>query len=344
MTRCERTGLELHIDRYINILGYSLKLINDGDTAVSPGAIFLRRTLLVLVAGSAAQASALELTLTQVSPRVYSAIGETQPPSYENAGHNNNLTFIVGDDGVVVINGGDNYLLAEALHRQIRKVTDAPVRWVINENGQGHAFLGNSYWQAQGVPIIAHEAARTEIEAHGHAALRRMQERNREKAEGTSVVAPDETFKDRKSLDPGGVPIELIAFGEAHSPGDISVWLPDQKILIAGDIAFHQRLLGVFPDTKVQAWIISFQAMAELAPEIVVPGHGAPTDLAAITRETYDYLVYLTDQVEQILNADGDLSDAYAIDQSAYAHLDTFDELAVKNAGRVFQRMEMEYF
>ena len=282
--------------------------------------------------------------MTQVSPRVYSAIGETQPPSYENAGHNNNLSFIVADDGVVVVNGGDNYLLAEALHRSVREVTDLPVRWVINENGQGHAFLGNSYWHAQGVPIIAHEAAGTEIEEHGHAALRRMKERLREKAEGTTVVAPDETFADRRSLDLGGVRIELIAFGEAHSPGDISVWLPEQSILIAGDIAFHQRLLGVFPDTNVQAWILSFQAMARLQPEIVVPGHGPPTDLATITRETYDYLVYLTDQVEQILDADGDLSDAYAIDQSAYAHLDTFDELAVKNAGRVFQRMELEYF
>jgi glyoxylase-like metal-dependent hydrolase (beta-lactamase superfamily II) len=302
------------------------------------------RALLLLAVGSVARASALELEVTQVSPRVYSAIGETQPPSYENAGHNNNLSFIVADDGVVVVNGGDNYLLAAALHRSIREVTDLPVRWVINENGQGHAFLGNSYWHAQGVPVIAHEAAKTEIEAHGHVALRRMQERNREKADGTTVVAPDETFIDRRSFDLGAVRIELIAFGEAHSPGDISVWLPDQKVLIAGDIAFHQRLLGVFPDTNVQAWILSFEAMAKLEPEMVVPGHGAPTDLATITRETYDYLVYLTDQVAQILDADGDLSDAYAIDQSAYAHLDTFDELAVKNAGRVFQRMELEYF
>lgn len=325
--------------------------MNDEDTIVdcirsrSTSAMNLtRRALLLLALGGAAHASAIELNITQVSPRVYSAIGETQPPSYENAGHNNNLSFIVADDGVVVVNGGDNYLLAEALHRRIRDVTDAPVRWVINENGQGHAFLGNSYWHAQGVPIIAHEAARSEIEAHGHAMLRRMQDRNREKANGTYVVAPDETFVGRRSLDLAGVRIELISFGEAHSPGDISVWLPDQKLLIAGDIAFHQRLLGVFPDTNVQAWIVSFQAMAELQPKIVVPGHGAPTDLASITRETHDYLVYLTDQVQQILDADGDLSDAYAIDQSAYAHLDTFDELAVKNAGRVFQRMELEYF
>ena len=66
--------------------------------------------------------------------------------------------------------------------------------------------------------------------------------------------------------------------------------------------------------------------------------------MAEITRYTRDYLQYLTDEIEKILEEDGDLADAYAIDQSAYSHLDTFDELAGKNAGRLFQTMEMEMF
>ena len=88
----------------------------------------------------------------EVIPGVWSAIGATAPPTYENSGHNNNLSFIVTDDGVVVINGGAAAILAEALHAEIKTVTDQPVKLVINENGQGHAVLGNSYWAAQGVP------------------------------------------------------------------------------------------------------------------------------------------------------------------------------------------------
>lgn len=45
-------------------------------------------------------------------PGVWSATGATAPPSYENAGHNNNLSFVVTGDGVVVVNGGASYLLA----------------------------------------------------------------------------------------------------------------------------------------------------------------------------------------------------------------------------------------
>ena len=101
----------------------------------------------------------------EVIPHVWSAIGATAPPTYENAGHNNNLSFIVTGDGVVVVNGGASARLAAALHDEIRAVTDQPVRLVINENGQGHAMLGNSYWADQGVEILAHEDAIAEVVA-----------------------------------------------------------------------------------------------------------------------------------------------------------------------------------
>ena len=72
---------------------------------------------------------------------------------------------------------------------------------------------------------------------------------NREKAAGTEIVTPDETFEDRMVLDLGGVSAEMINFGPAHSAGDISVWLPERNVIIAGDMAFHQRLLPLLSVT-----------------------------------------------------------------------------------------------
>jgi len=60
----------------------------------------------------------------KVKDNVYSAIGATAPGTYANSGHNNNLSFIVTDEGVLVFNAGDNYLLAQALHTEIKKITD----------------------------------------------------------------------------------------------------------------------------------------------------------------------------------------------------------------------------
>ena len=300
--------------------------------------------LLVSSPSSGFAAEVFTLEITEVAPGVYSAIGATKPPSYDNRGHNNNLSFIVTSDGVLVVNGGDNYLLAEALHRSIESITDQPVRWVVDENGQGHAVLGNSYWSTLGVLSIALQPACEEIREQGQMILKRMLERNNERGDGTFLAAPDICFEKSLHLTLGETTIQILTFGPAHSPGDISVWLPQQKILIAGDIAFHQRLLAIFPDTHVAQWLASFEQMMDLQPEIIVPGHGFPTDLETIKIYTYDYLVYLSSEVARILEEDGDLSEAYDIDQSAYANLDTFDELSRKNAGRLFLQMEMDSF
>jgi len=276
-------------------------------------------------------------------PGVWSAIGATAPPGKANAGHNNNLSFIVTGDGVIVINGGACALLAEALHAEIKKVTDEPVRMVINENGQGHAMLGNTYWAKQGIPILAHTDAAAEFKAHGYDILSRMKVYNEELAEGTEVTPPTETFDDKYVIDMGRFHIEVLHLGPAHSSGDISVWLPEQSLVIAGDMAFHERMLPIFPDTETGAWIETWENEFEkLNATYVIPGHGHPTNMDQVRRYTHDYLVYLRGKIQEHLDNGGSLDDAYYVDQSPYKHLDTFEELATKNAGYVYVEMEFE--
>jgi len=279
----------------------------------------------------------------EVIPGVYSAIGATAPPTYENAGHNNNLSFIVTGDGVVVINGGAAYGLAKALHEEIKAVTDQPVKLVFNENGQGHAMLGNSYWADQGVPIVAHEDAAQEIEDYGAQSLATMERINQEQHEGTRIVLPTETFAESYVVERGDFRIEARYLGPAHSPGDIVVWLPKQELVISGDMAFHERMLPIFEHTYTADWLDTWETEFEaLEATYVIPGHGHPTNMAQVRRYTRDYLVYLREKIGAHLDAGGDLADAYYVDQSPYAHLDTFEELATKNAGRVYEQMEFE--
>ncbi|QFT79749.1 Beta-lactamase precursor [Roseovarius sp. THAF27] len=279
----------------------------------------------------------------EVIPHVWSAIGATAPPTYENTGHNNNLSFIVTGDGVVVVNGGAAYVLAEALHDEIKRITDQPVKLVINENGQGHAMLGNAYWAEQGVPILAHVDAAEEFEEYGAQILRRMEEYNRDKAEGTVLAGPTETFEDKKIIELGDFRIEVLHLGPAHSPGDISVWLPEQGLVIAGDMAFHERMLPIFDDTITKDWLETWETAFEpLEATYVIPGHGHPTNMAQVRRYTRDYLIYLREKVGAHLEEGGSLADAYYVDQTPYKHLHTYEELATKNAGRVFEQMEFE--
>ncbi|MCY4208244.1 MAG: MBL fold metallo-hydrolase [Roseovarius sp.] len=276
-------------------------------------------------------------------PHVFSSIGATAPPTYENAGHNNNLSFVITEDGVVVVNGGASYRLAEALHDEIKIITNQPVRLVINENGQGHAMLGNSYWAEQGVDILAHVDAIEEVEEEGDFILQRMEGYNRDRAEGTTVVPANLSFENEMIIEMGGVTFHVLYLGPAHGPGDTQVWIPQWSLVIAGDMAFHERMPPIFDDTCTSCWIETFDGpFTELGATYVIPGHGHPTNIDQVRRYTSDYLKDIRAKIREHIDNGGDLAGAYYVDQSKWAHLDTFEQLATRNAGRVYEEMEWE--
>ena len=279
----------------------------------------------------------------EVIPNVFSAIGATAPPTYENSGHNNNLSFVITTDGVVVINSGASVRLASALHEEIKTITDQPVKLVINENGQGHAILGNLFWSQLGVDILAHEDAIHEIEENSHTILERMKSYNRDKAIGTEVIIPNKSFSEKIIFNLGGLEFHVLHLGPAHGPGDTQVWLPQLSLMIAGDMAFHERMLPIFENTCTKCWLKTWdEKFAPLNATYVIPGHGHPTNMAQVTRFTRNYLLDLRLKIFEVLDNGGDLAEAFYVDQERWRSLDTFEELAKRNAGRVFEEMEFE--
>jgi len=264
------------------------------------------------------------------------------PGTYANSGHNNNLSFVITDDGVLVVNAGDNDLLAQSLHEEIRKRTTQPVKYVVLENSQGHAMLGSNYWKEQGATIIAHRDTAKQMEATGYDVLAGMRSRARDKAFKTEFVMPDQLYDDKLELKMGSWNLQILHLGPSHSHGDTMVWLPEKKLVIAGDTAFHIRMLPIFEDTDTAKWIETWDKFEALGAGIVIPGHGGPTDMATVRTWTRDYLMHLRAKVAEVVKAGGSLDDAYKVDQSAYMHLHTADELARSNAGRVFRAMEFE--
>jgi glyoxylase-like metal-dependent hydrolase (beta-lactamase superfamily II) len=204
-------------------------------------------------------------------------------------------------------------------------------------------MLGNSYWGEQGVNILAHGDSASKFKEQGYDMLDSAKARLKERAAGTSVKLPDESFSDRRVLQMGEFTIEVLMLGPAHSPGDTQIWLPKQKLVIAGDMAIHERMLPIFEDTDtagwVETWVNEFEKLGAL---YVIPGHGHPTNMDQVRRYTLDYLQDLRSKIAAHIEKGGDLASAYYVDQSRWKHLDTFEELATRNAGRVFEVMEFE--
>lgn len=276
----------------------------------------------------------------EVIPGVWTSIGETGPGTYENSGHNNNLSFVITEDGVVVMNSGDNYLLARTLHEEIKKLTKQPVKFVVLENSQGHAMLGSNYWNEQGAKIIAHKDAAKIIEEHGEGILQSMRNRARDKAFKTAIVMPDIIVGDKYEINLGSWKLEVLYIGPSHSPGDLSLWIPAKNLMITGDLAFHQRMPPLFEDTDTAAWLDTWTKLEAMNPKYVIPGHGVATNMAEVTKVTRGYLEFLRGKVAEVMKKGGSLNDAYNIDQSSFAYLDTYHDLYKRNAGMIFREME----
>lgn len=298
---------------------------------------------LLLAAVLALPAAAFEPVAQPVAPGVYAVIGEMGGRTYDNQGLNANFGFIVTDEGVVAVDSGASYQSARRLHAAIKKITDQPVRYVINTGSQDHRWLGNGYFKSIGAQIIAQRKARADMEARGADQLAVLQPVLKERLEGTEPVFPDRVFDDRLTLKLGGREIQLIHFHGGHTPGDSVVWLPREKLLFAGDLVYVDRLLGVIPISSVKNWTASFKAMEKLAPKTVVPGHGSVCDLTKARRETYDYLVLLRTHVKKAVADFVDLQRAIdTLDQSRFSYLANYEELKGSNASRAYLEAESE--
>ncbi len=303
----------------------------------------LHLLLILPLLGLTKTAFALEINYQPVAPGVYAHIGDTGMRTLENEGMNANAGFIVTEAGVVVVDSGSTWKVAEQMHAAIRRITPQPVKYVINTGGQDHRWLGNGYFKAQGAEILAASAAIDDMKARGAMHVQGLARELKDKIAGTEVVLPTRTFGKKEVLTLGGREIHLLFFHGGHTPGDSVVWLPRDGVLFSGDLIYVDRLLGVLPFSHTGNWIASFAAMEALQPKRIIPGHGAVTNLPKAQRESRDYLQHLATHMRRAVDNMVDLQKALnSLDHSAWASLRHYELLKGGNASRVYLEMEAQ--
>lgn len=300
----------------------------------------LRSLALLILLPLSSLAHALEVQ--PVTEGVWALVGEKEQRSPANLANNATFGVVETTEGIVLTDPGGSWRGAEAIHAEIRKLSDQPVRFVINTGGQDHRWLGNGYWKALGATIIASTAAVEDHKARGSMQMSALSQLLGDALEGTEPVYADVTFEDDYSLELGGLQFDIMHRGQAHTPGDSFVWLEAKDVMFTGDIVYVERILGNGSQSNAKSWIEVFEAMAELGPAHVVPGHGHATTIDRARADTYDYLVNLRTQIGDLIENGGDITDAPKIDQSAFSSLEQFDSLAGRNAQTTYEQMEWE--
>jgi len=298
---------------------------------------------LLVLAATLGPAQALQLTPQKLIDGVYALIGPTQNRTYENHALNNNLGFVVTADGIALIDSGASRQGAALIEEAVRSVTDLPIRWVFNIGVQDHRWLGNAYFADKGARIIAlHRTVDGQKHyADNHVAL--LKNVLKDRFVGTQpLTSPTPMQADFAEFEFGGVAFQLRWLGDAHYRGDAVLLLPKSGVLFAGDIVFHDRMLGVWPHSPVDHWRNTFRVMEKLPAKIVVPGHGNPGDLAKARHDTGNYLDFLADNVIPAAR-DWEPLDAVTerlADQPAFKHLQHYDGWHKRNINQTYIQFE----
>ncbi len=281
----------------------------------------------------------------KVMDGVYTIVGSLIWHTPENYGLNNNLSWVEFNDGVFVFNAGPNPAVAASFHQIIKQHTKKPVKWLAVENFQGHAYLGASYWAAQGVKHFysqkrAHQDFINNFDQIKQSWSSRVSEALTLQAQNVSDRFT--VFDDKMTVNMGGgETIELLNFGPGHTPGSTVAYIPTRNLLFTGDVGYNTRSLAFFSYTHTGDWIHTFKAMKNtMPPDVkVIPGHGAPTDMETVTRDTLGYLEYLHNAVKTKIAEGGTEEDMASIDQSAYEHRPVFKQTAEQNAVHVYKEL-----
>ncbi len=207
-----------------------------------------------------------------------------------------NAGFIVTSEGVVVVDALGSPRDGHTLLQAIRGVTREPVRWLVLTHHHPDHHFGAIVFKRAGARIIAHPDTRTLAGEGGPDALVADWTRvvGRDAMRGFAFAdRPDRAVTGSDTLRLGGRTIVIVHPGAAHTAGDLMVWLPDERILFAGDILIEDGVTMVV-DGSAAALERALDQIRRLAPRVAVPGHGAiPRDPLALVARTREYITGL---------------------------------------------------
>ncbi len=286
-----------------------------------------------------------EMRPQQVSASAWFVQGLSALGSPANQNFISNAGFVITRDGVVVIDALGSPALAERLLAEIRRRTDKPVTHVILTHYHADHIYGLQVFKSAGAKIIAHQAAR-EYLASDTARLR-LEASRTELAPwidaNTRLVQPDVWLAGPTDLEVGGVQLQVRPVGPSHTPEDLAIYLPGERVLFAGDLVFRNRIPYV-GQADSRHWIGALDQLLAFGATAIVPGHGPLSTEARKDMElTRDYLLHLRRVMGEAAKNMEPFDDAYkAADWSRFQAMPLFGVANRMNAYNTYLLMERE--
>lgn len=231
-----------------------------------------------------------------------------------------NSGVIIGDDSVMVIDTTATPIMAQALIRHIRSVTDLPIKYVALSHYHAVRVLGASAYFDEGAQqVIASRGTYELIAERGAQDMQSEIERFPRLFAGVESVPgltwPTMVFEKEMTIFMGTLEVRLMHIGMGHTRGDTIAWIPSQKICFSGDLVEYGAA-AYTGDAQLEEWPATLEGLRALAPQKLVPGRGPalmnPQEVNAGIDYTKDFVTTLLQSAKEAVAAGKSLKDAMA--------------------------------
>src|SRR5580704_3247145 len=225
--------------------------------------------------GQMAQTLVDEKTLTRVSEHVYALVGFP------------NIGIVVGNRATLVIDTGLGERNGATIMRVVQQLAKGPILYLTTTHYHSEHTTGEQAFPANTVlirPTVQQEEVIERLPGH-MARFREMSQQNKDLLADVKLRTPDVLFDGEMKLDLGGVTARLFCLGQAHTRGDMLIFVEEDSVLIPGDIV-QSKLFPIMPEeSTMKGWIAVLDKLEPLKPRLIVPDHGELGDGSLIAKE-----------------------------------------------------------
>jgi quinoprotein relay system zinc metallohydrolase 2 len=283
------------------------------------------------------------LEVAEIAPGIFVHQGRYEVQSPENRGDMANASFIVGNDAVAVIDTLGSAKVGEQLHAALRAVTDRPIKYVINSHMHPDHTFGNAAFKADNPTFAGHYKLARGLGSRADRYLAANKQMMGDAVlEGTEIILPTLSVKDKVTLDLGGRTLLLEPQATAHTDNDLIVTDSQTNTLFLADLLFSVHVPTL--DGSIKGWLTLLDSLKDRKVARVVPGHGPHAmELPGALLPEQDYLSTVATDVRKLIKEGKTLEDAVKVaGLSQRDKWKLFDYYHARNVTAAFAELEWE--
>jgi len=275
----------------------------------------------------------------EVSKNIYCFFGLEQVMDKRNNGNMSNSCFVNMGTSYLVIDSGPTFQYATQAYKQMQKIKNLPVSYVVNSHVHDDHWLGNGFYKKQGAKIIGPSNFRNLPKVK----ITRMQRRiSAEAFKGTHQVYPTIFVDTNKTLRINGEKVLIESVNhKAHTAHDLFVYIPSKKVVFAGDLVFNGRLPSL-RDGNINGWLSALQELRKMDIKYIIGGHGERIDKRSIDF-TYNYLSKLKRSLVKLIDDGVGIADAVnKLTMKEYKGVPFYNSIHRQNVETTYRTLEWE--